>query len=130
MINCIGQGIWRPVLGRLHLLLNAIPLFGIQHPGCSGFSSEDLMTFVSQAFNSPNGDVRNTAIKVTTEVYRLMGAPVEKFLKGIKPVIREVGLISHHYIFNCIAHDTAHVKELSNLNYHIYIYISKLEVFD
>lgn len=90
MTNCIDQGVWRPVLGRLQLLLNAIPLFGIQPPDRSGFSSEDLMTFVSQAFNSPNGDVRNTAIKVTTEVYRLMGPPVEKYLKGIKPVIREV----------------------------------------
>ncbi len=50
------------------------------------------MSFVGQAFNSPNGDVRNAAVKVTTEVYRLMGAPIEKYLKNVKPVVREVCL--------------------------------------
>lgn len=85
-----GQGIWRPVLGRLQLLLHAVPLYGIQPPSRTGFPSDALMNFVTQAFNSPNGEVRNAAVKVTTEVYRLMGPPVEKYLKGIKPLIKEV----------------------------------------
>ena len=91
MLYCVvGQGIWRPVLGRLQLLLHAVPLYGIQPPGRTGFPPDALMSFVTQAFNSPNGEVRNAAIKVTTEVYRLMGSPVEKYLKGIKPLIKEV----------------------------------------
>jgi centrosomal protein CEP104 len=89
-VECIAQGIWRPVLGRLQLLLHAVPLYGIQPPSRTGFPSDALMNFVTQAFNSPNGEVRNAAIKVTTEVYRLMGPPIDKYLKGIKPLIREV----------------------------------------
>ncbi|KAG0602198.1 hypothetical protein M758_11G166900 [Ceratodon purpureus] len=85
-----NQGIWRPVLGRLQLLLHAVPLYGIQPPSRTGFPSDALMNFVTQAFNSPNGEVRNAAIKVTTEVYRLMGPPIDKYLKGIKPLIREI----------------------------------------
>lgn len=90
--NSSIQGIWRPFLGRLQLLLVAIPRFGLQPPNRMGFSSDPLMSFVGQAFNSPNGDVRNAAVKVTTEVYRLMGAPIEKYLKNVKPVVREVCL--------------------------------------
>lgn len=86
----VAQGIWRPVVGRLQLLLHAVPLYGIQPPSRAGFPSDALMNFVTQAFNSPNGEVRNAAIKVTTEVYRLMGPPIEKYLKGIKPLIKEV----------------------------------------
>jgi hypothetical protein len=86
----IAQGIWRPVLGPLQLLLHAVPLYGIQPPSRTGFPSDALMNFVTQAFNIPNGEVRNAAIKVTTEVYRLMGPPIDKYLKGIKPLIREV----------------------------------------
>jgi len=89
-VEHVAQGIWRPVLGRLQLLLHAVPLYGIQPPSRTGFPSDALMNFVTQAFNSPNGEVRNAAIKVTTEVYRLMGPSVEKYLKGIKPLIKEV----------------------------------------
>jgi hypothetical protein len=99
-----NQGIWRPFLGRLQLLLVAIPRFGLQPPNRMGFSSDPLMSFVGQAFNSPNGDVRNAAVKVTTEVYRLMGAPIEKYLKNVKPVVREV-LIRN---FERVANETAH----------------------
>jgi hypothetical protein len=59
-----------------------------------GVPTEPLMAFVGQAFNSANGDVRNAAVKVTTEVYRLMGAPVEKYLKNVKPLVREVNFVT------------------------------------
>ncbi|BBN12830.1 centrosomal protein CEP104 [Marchantia polymorpha subsp. ruderalis] len=84
-----SQSIWRPVFGRLQWLLAAIPVFGVQPNSKTGFMSEVLMSFVHQAFTSPNGEVRNAAVKVTTEVYKLMGATVERYLKGIKPIIRE-----------------------------------------
>ena len=86
----IEQSIWRPVLGRLQLLLHVAPLYGIQPPSRTGFPSYALMDFVIQAFNSPNGEVRNAVIKVTTEVYRLKRPWIDKYLKGIKSLIREV----------------------------------------
>ena len=48
------------------------------------------MAFIIHSFGSPNGEVRNAAVKATVEVYRLMGPPLEKFLKGVKPAIHEV----------------------------------------
>eukprot|EP01018_Ginkgo_biloba_P003414 Gb_38463 [translate_table: standard] len=84
-----SQAIWRPVLGRLQLLLGAVPSFGLQPSNRSGFQTEALMSFITQSFTSPNGEVRNAAVKVTTEVYKLMGLQVEKYLKGVKPLIRE-----------------------------------------
>ena len=69
----IAEGIWRPVLGRLQLLLHAVPLYGLQPPNRTTFPLDALLNFVAQAFISPNGEVRNAAIKVTIEVYRLMG---------------------------------------------------------
>ncbi|CAM6084497.1 unnamed protein product [Calypogeia fissa] len=85
-----NQAIWKPVLGRLNWLLVAIPAFGVQPQSRQGFSSETLMSYVSHAINNPNGEVRNASVKVTTEVYKIMGATVERYLKGIKPMIREV----------------------------------------
>ena len=88
-------------MGRLQLLLLAIPAFGLQPPNKMGVPTEPLMAFVSQAFNSANGDVRNAAVKVTTEVYRLMGAPVEKYLKNVKPLVREVNFMTLPLLLTC-----------------------------
>ncbi|XP_024540141.1 centrosomal protein of 104 kDa-like [Selaginella moellendorffii] len=85
--------LWKPILGRLQWLLVGIPKFGLQPQGRSGspgFATEPLMHFVVHCFNYPNGEVRSAAMKVTTEVYKIIGLGVEKFLKGVKPVIREV----------------------------------------
>lgn len=59
-------------------------------PNKMGLQTEPLMLFIDQAFNNANGDVRNIAVKVTTEVFRLMGSPIEKYLKNVKPLVREV----------------------------------------
>nr|XP_024357275.1 uncharacterized protein LOC112273107 isoform X2 [Physcomitrium patens] len=85
-----NQTIWRPILGRLQLILMAIPIFGLHPPNKLGLQTEPLMSFIHQAFKNANGDVRNTAVKVTTEVYKHMGSPIEKYLKNVKPVVREV----------------------------------------
>ena len=95
----IEQGIWRPMLGWLQLLLYAVQLYGIEPPSGIGFPLDVLMDFGTQAFNSPNGEVRNVAIKVATKVYRLMGPWIDKYLKGIKPLIREV-LFVHEVKFD------------------------------
>jgi len=60
------------------------------------------MYFIDQAFNNANGDVRNIAIKVTTEVYRLMGSLIEKYLKNIKALVREVceNMINYYICVN------------------------------
>ncbi|BBN12833.1 centrosomal protein CEP104 [Marchantia polymorpha subsp. ruderalis] len=108
-----SQSIWRPVFGRLQWLLAAIPVFGVQPNSKTGFMSEVLMSFVHQAFTSPNGEVRNAAVKVTTEVYKLMGATVERYLKGIKPIIREVLLNS----FQRFAMDTRTLDDCNPLTY-------------
>lgn len=72
-------------------------MFGLQPQNRGGFNADALMAFVVQGFNSPNGDVRNAAVKVTTEVFKLMGFQVEKFLKGIKSAMREVPPSSSRY---------------------------------
>ncbi|KAJ7542650.1 hypothetical protein O6H91_09G005300 [Diphasiastrum complanatum] len=84
-----NQAIWKPVLGRLQFLLMAVPNFKLQPQNQLGFSLDSLMAFVVLCFSSPSGEVRNAAMKVTNEVYKLLGPPVEKYLKGVKPVIYE-----------------------------------------
>lgn len=84
------QATWRPLLGRLQLLFVAIPMFGLQPLNQAGFPVEALIPFITQSFGSPNGEVRNAAVRATVEAYRLMGPPLEKFLKGVKPAIHEV----------------------------------------
>ncbi|MCO5578716.1 hypothetical protein L7F22_032561 [Adiantum nelumboides] len=84
------QATWKPILGRLQLLFVAIPMFGLQSHSQAGFPLEALMAFIIQSLGSPNGEVRNAAVKATVEAYRLMGPPLEKFLKDVKPAIHEV----------------------------------------
>lgn len=47
------------------------------------------MKFVCDSFASANGEVRAQATAVTVEVYRLIGTGVERYLSGLKPVVRE-----------------------------------------
>ena len=79
-----------------------------------GLQTEPLMFFIDQAFNNPNGDVRNIAVKVTIEVYKLMGSPIEKYLKNVKPVVREVWKI---IILNLINSKKFHI-----IMYHVLIF--------
>ena len=53
-----NQAAWRPVLGRLHLLLDFVPKFGVSKTPGHGFPLEALMSFVNAAFGSTNGEVR------------------------------------------------------------------------
>ena len=49
------------------------------------------MEFTAKAFESPNGDVRSAAVKVTLECCAIAGRAVEKFLpRNLKPAIREI----------------------------------------
>lgn len=50
-----NQAQWRPVLGRLQLLADLVPQFGISKTG-AGFPLDSLMGFVNAAFQSPNGE--------------------------------------------------------------------------
>jgi centrosomal protein CEP104 len=49
------------------------------------------MEFTAKTFESPNGEVRSTAVKVTLECCAVAGRAVEKFLpKNLKPAIRDI----------------------------------------
>ncbi|GIL71611.1 hypothetical protein Vretimale_933 [Volvox reticuliferus] len=84
-----NQSAWRPVLGILQLLRDLVPLVGISRTG-SGFELGELMDFVGKAYNSPNADVRSEAVRVTKEVYDLVGPAIRKCMpKDINPKIKE-----------------------------------------
>jgi centrosomal protein CEP104 len=86
-----SQSAWRIVLGRLGIMLELIPQHGLAKAGDHGLTLEAVMEFAAKAFESPNGDVRSTAVKVTLECCAIAGRAVEKFLpKNLKPAIREI----------------------------------------
>ncbi|GLC37245.1 hypothetical protein PLESTB_001144100 [Pleodorina starrii] len=84
-----NQSAWRPVLGILQLLRDLVPLVGISRAG-EGFDLGELMDFVGKAYNSPNADVRSEAVRVTKEVYDLVGPAIRKCMpKDINAKIKE-----------------------------------------
>lgn len=52
-----------------------VPLLGISKTG-DGFDLPELMDFVGRALNSPNADVRSTALRVIKEVHDLVGPAI------------------------------------------------------
>ena len=87
-----SQSAWRVVLGRLGIMLELIPLHGLAKPGDhGGLTLDAVMEFTAKTFESPNGEVRSTAVKVTLECCAIAGRAVEKFLpKNLKPAIRDI----------------------------------------
>ena len=86
-----SQSAWRIVLGRLGIMLELIPQNGLGKQGDHGLTLEHVMEFTSKAFESPNGDVRSTAVKVALECCAIAGRAVEKYLpRNLKPAIREI----------------------------------------
>ena len=86
-----SQSVWRIVLGRLSIMNELIPKHGLAKAGHDGLTLEAVMEFTSKTFESPNGDVRSAAVKVTLECCNITGRAVEKFLpKNLKPAIRDI----------------------------------------
>jgi len=86
-----SQSVWRVVLGRLTIMHALIPRHGLAKDSNQGLSLESVMEFTAKAFESPNGDVRSAAVKVTLECCAIAGRAVEKFLpRNLKPAIREI----------------------------------------
>ena len=86
-----SQSAWRIVLGRLSIMLELVPRYGLAKAGDHGLTLESVMEFTARTFESPNGEVRSTAVKLTLECCAVAGRAVEKFLpKNLKPAIRDV----------------------------------------
>ena len=86
-----SQSAWRVVLGRLSIMLELIPHHGLAKQGDHGLTLESVMEFTAKTFESPNGEVRSTAVKVTLECCAIAGRAVEKFLpRTLKPAIRDI----------------------------------------
>ena len=86
-----SQSAWRIVLGRLSIMLELVPRFGLAKAGDHGLTLESVMAFTARAFESPNGEVRSTATKLALECCAVAGRAVEKFLpRTLKPAIRDV----------------------------------------
>ncbi|EFJ48806.1 hypothetical protein VOLCADRAFT_104552 [Volvox carteri f. nagariensis] len=84
-----NQSAWRPVLGILQLLRDLVPLVGISRSG-DGFELGELMDFVGKAYNSPNADVRSEGVRVTKEVFDLVGPAIRKCMpRDINAKIKE-----------------------------------------
>ncbi|GAQ85746.1 Galactose-binding domain-like [Klebsormidium nitens] len=84
-----SQAQWKMVLGRLTLQQAFLQTYGLSPSSKSGLPVDQLMKFVCDSFASANGEVRAQATAVTVHVYRLIGTGVERYLSGLKPVVRE-----------------------------------------
>eukprot|EP00798_Chlamydomonas_sp_ICE-L_P028475 gene28475-31625_t len=86
-----NQNAWKPVLGILNLLQELVPLLGVAKAGGGeGFDLTEVMEFVGKAYNSANGDTRTAAVRVTKEVFDIVGQAIRKTLPGdINPKIKE-----------------------------------------
>ena len=82
----------RGLTGRLELLQDLIPKFGV-HDGDSGGAHLTLslvMKFAVTAMDDSSNETRNRAIKVVLECYQFVGDAVRKYLKNLKPAIRDI----------------------------------------
>ncbi|GAX83266.1 hypothetical protein CEUSTIGMA_g10692.t1 [Chlamydomonas eustigma] len=85
-----NQSAWRPVLGILTILQDLVPVLGVGKAGGGGFELPELMEWVGKCFSSANGEVRSAAVRVTKEVYDLVGPAVRRLLPNdISPKIKE-----------------------------------------
>eukprot|EP00002_Diphylleia_rotans_P008617 TRINITY_DN1859_c0_g1_i2.p1 TRINITY_DN1859_c0_g1~~TRINITY_DN1859_c0_g1_i2.p1 ORF type:complete len:578 (+),score=84.21 TRINITY_DN1859_c0_g1_i2:1349-3082(+) len=74
---------WRPIVSRLTILANIIPIVGFQN----NMNFEMVMTFTSTALQHANNNVRKAGIAVTLEVYRLAGSKTEQYLRNLNPAL-------------------------------------------
>ncbi len=87
-----SQTAWRPVLSTLQLLQDLVPQLGVGRSadGSGGFEVEELMEYLSKAFNSPNAEVRAAAVKVAAAAHELAGVAVRRLLpRDLNPKIKE-----------------------------------------
>mmetsp|Transcript_2687 Transcript_2687/g.4774 ORF Transcript_2687/g.4774 Transcript_2687/m.4774 type:complete len:965 (-) Transcript_2687:91-2985(-) len=79
---------WRPVLGKCTLLTLLLP--EIQIGPATGLPLEGLMAFLSFALASPNGDVRNMAVKACVLVHTQTGPRMMPLLKNVTSAVLDV----------------------------------------
>lgn len=74
--------------GRIELIEKLVVLLGHEHTSPNGFSTPSTMKFLLPALDHANGDIRDAAVKVIFELYKLK-APVKDHLPADEPATRK-----------------------------------------
>ena len=84
--------VWRVLTGRLTLLVELIPTYGLDAPEKeNSFALEQVMKFATKCFDSANGEARSMAVKVVLACVDIVGNRVRRYLpRTIKSAIRDV----------------------------------------
>ena len=89
------KGLWRPILGRLTILLDLVDEYSLSGP----LNVDAIMNFCNAvgAFQHSNGEVRDAAKALTVRLQTIVGTPgVEVHLKGLRPKQLE----EYHFAFD------------------------------
>jgi len=83
--------VWRVLTGRLTLLVELIPTYGLDAPEKeNSFALEEVMKFATKCFDSANGEARGMAMKVVMACVDIVGARVRRYLpRTLKSAIRD-----------------------------------------
>ncbi|XP_028393886.1 centrosomal protein of 104 kDa-like [Dendronephthya gigantea] len=82
------QGTARLYTGRIELIEKLLAVLGLDETTPNGFSTASTMKFILPALENANGGVRDAAVKLIFELYKLK-APVKGFLPADEPATRK-----------------------------------------
>lgn len=84
--------LWRVLTGRLTLLLELVPTYGLDAPEKeNSFALEQVMKFATKCFDSANGEARGVAMKVVLACVDIVGSNVRTYLpRTLKSAIKDV----------------------------------------
>merc|ERR1712216_575194 len=83
--------LWRVLTGRLTLLLELVPTYGLDAPEKeNSFALEQVMKFATKCFDSANGEARGVAMKVVLACVDIVGSNVRTYLpRTLKSAIKD-----------------------------------------
>ena len=84
--------VWRVLTGRLTLLVELVPTYGLDAPEKeNSFALDQVMKFATTCFDSANGEARGMAVKVVLACVDIVGSRVRKYLpRTLKHAIKDV----------------------------------------
>jgi len=84
--------VWRVLTGRLTLLVELVPTYGLDAPEKeNSFALDQVMKFATTCFDSANGEARGMAVKVVLACVDIVGSRVRKYMpRTLKHAIKDV----------------------------------------
>jgi hypothetical protein len=80
-----SQG-WKPVIGRMELLISLIPHFGFGEENVP----KAVIPYIVSVFDNPNQDARTAALLAITEAFKLDAKTTEMYTDKVKPQIKAI----------------------------------------